>query len=78
MEDIPKTPAEPDECPITTLIGPRVTQMTDAELDEYARNMRTVVDSPQELRKRVSFANVKGPRKTQTKQSVDIAKLLGL
>lgn len=76
-EIISKLPASPDDCPITTLIGPRLTQMTDAELEEFTRNMRTVVDSPQELRKRMTFNKIGSPRKAATPK-VDISKLLGL
>lgn len=76
-EEIGKLPPTPDECPITTLIGTRVTQMSDAELEEYTRNMRAVVDSPQELRKRVSFSKT-GTAKKVAQPKVDIAKLLGL
>ena len=77
--DIPHHPLPPDECPITTLIGTRVTEMTDAELEIYTRDMRAVIDSPQELRKRMTFANIGGPKKERAnKAKVDITKLLGL
>lgn len=63
--DIPDQPVLPAECPISTLLGKRVVDMNDEELDAYTKEMRTAVESPQSLRKLISG----GATKSKTKKA---------
>ncbi len=48
--DIPTLPVLPDEDPIAELLGTRVSEMSDEELDAYTKQMRTVIEAPQSLK----------------------------
>ncbi len=72
---IPEQPFPPSLCPISELVGKRVTEMTDAELDAHVQELRSAVESPQSLRKMV--ANSGGKTKKAAKIKVDLS-LLGL
>lgn len=50
----PEWPSSPDTCPISELLGKRVTQMTDAELEERVTKLRTAREQPQVLRSLLS------------------------
>lgn len=59
-------PTAPDSCPIAELLGRRVTQMTDEELEVHVTKMRAARESPQIMRsllagktKKVSAGKVK-------------------
>lgn len=73
--DIPTYPAPPDECPIMTLInGPRLSEMTDDQLEVHMRELRTATESPQTMRKLLSKAGGTTKRKTPPKP-IDLADL---
>lgn len=63
---IPDLPELPDSCPISELIGKRVTQMTDDELERHLMSLRSAVESPQALRKMVSKKGASGGAKKKT------------
>lgn len=48
--DIPQMPVPPDEDPIAELLGVRVSEMNDEQLDQYVKEMRTVIEAPQSFR----------------------------
>ncbi len=48
--DIPQMPAAPNEDPIAELLGVRVSEMNDEQLDQYVKEMRTVIEAPQSFR----------------------------
>lgn len=71
--NIPDIPLPPDSCPISELLGKRVTQMDDKELDKYVTDLRSVSESPQSLRKSLIR---KGSSSVKSKPKVDLS-LLG-
>lgn len=74
---IPTSPVLPVDCPISTLLGKRVVDMTDEELEQYTKEMRTAVESPQSLRKLISGGATKSKKKTSTPAKIDLS-LLGI
>jgi hypothetical protein len=74
--DIPDSPLPPDECPISELLGKRVTQMTDAELDAHVKSLRQATESPQSLRKMLLSKNHASKPKKKSGPKVDMS-LLG-
>lgn len=78
--DIPSLPLPPDEDPIAELIGKRVTEMSDAELDDYVKQMRQVTQAPQSMK--ALLKNQKSVKTKAEKKSKDSAQslmnLLGL
>jgi hypothetical protein len=61
--NIPEDPFMPDDCPIAELLGKRVSEMNDEELAKYTTEMRTVIESPQSMRKLLSNHAAAGPKK---------------
>jgi len=61
--NIPEEPFMPDDCPIVELLGKRVSEMTDEELAKYTTEMRTVIESPQSMRKLLSNHAASGTKK---------------
>jgi hypothetical protein len=49
--NISELPEPPDSCPISELIGKRMSEMDDAELEKHLSKLRTATESPQNLRK---------------------------
>lgn len=76
--DIPELPQSPDYCPISELLGKRVSQMNDPELDLFVRETRTVIESPQALRKAVSKRTRTTTEKKDPPAKLDIDKLFKL
>jgi hypothetical protein len=52
--NIPDSPESAESCPISELLGKRVTQMNDEELAQHIATLRTSVESPQSLRKMIA------------------------
>lgn len=78
---IPQQPPLPDSCPISTLLSKRVVHMNDQELEAYVKELRSMVESPQTLKKLAGqgtklCTNTKKPRKTNSSQQQMLAKLL--
>jgi hypothetical protein len=48
--DINDLPPLPQDDPIAELLGTRVVDMNDEELDKFVKEMRTVVEAPQSFR----------------------------
>jgi hypothetical protein len=48
--DITQLPAMPSEDPIAELLGTRIVEMTDEELDKYVKGVRTAIEAPQSFR----------------------------
>jgi len=64
--NIPEDPTGADDCPVNELLGKRVSQMNDDELQQYVSELRASVESPQTLRKllvRKGARKEKGPKK---------------
>lgn len=77
LNQIPVLPAPPSECPISTLLEKRVVDMSDEELAQYTKEMRTAVESPQSLRKLISGGATKTKKKTSSSLKIDLG-LLGV
>lgn len=72
--NIPEFPLPADECPLNELIGKRVTEMTDAELEAHVKELRSAVESPQSMRKLLAnhaSVRAKGEKKT-AKPNLDL------
>lgn len=73
MEDDLSAPPLPDEDPISSLLGTRVSQMTDEQLEEHTKRIRAAREQPQILRSLLA-GKVK---KTPVSKKIDLS-LLGL
>lgn len=76
--NIPEEPFMPDDCPIAELLGKRVSEMNDEELAKYTTEMRTVIESPQSMRKLLANHGSAGPKKRESKTIKPDLGLLGL
>lgn len=72
--DIPENPESPDSCPISELIGKRMSEMSDEELEKHLAKLRTAAESPQTLRK--NLLRKGAPMKANSKR-VDLS-ILGI
>lgn len=72
--NIPELPEPPDSCPISELIGQRMSEMSDDELDKHLSRLRTASESPQNLRK--NLLRKGAPQKANSKK-VDLS-ILGI
>ena len=75
--DIPQLPVPPEEDPISELLGTRVVDMTDEELDAYTKDMRTAIQSPQTL-KALMRNGGDGTTKAKKARKVQVNKVLDL
>ena len=74
---IPDEPFLPDDCPIAELLGKRVSEMNDEELAKYTTEMRTVIESPQSMRKLLANHGTVGKKTKAPVKKPDLG-LLGL
>lgn len=74
---IPALPELPDSCPMSELIGKRVTQMTDAELEVHLMGLRSAVEAPQSLRRMLVSGKAKASKEKKPAAKVNLD-LLGL
>lgn len=69
-------PPLPDSCPISSLLGNRLTTMTDEELDAHLKKVRAARESPQILRALLTAGTRK--EKSVKKEKKPDLNLLGL
>ena len=65
-------PLLPEDCPISSLLGKRVSQMNDAELEVFTNQMRTARESPQVLRSLLAAGSRK-KKESAPKKPLDLS-----
>jgi hypothetical protein len=56
---LPSSPESPDFCPISSLLGKRIVEMDNQELEEFVKELRVLSESPQTLRTKLSSGGKK-------------------
>lgn len=70
----PSWPTSPDSCPISSLLGARITEMTDEELDLHVAKMRSARESPQVMRSLLA-GKPKKEKSVKTAKKIDLSAL---
>ena len=73
---IPELPPPPHECPISSIIGRRLVDMNDEELNQSVSNTRVLSETPATLRTLLK-GKVKQPRQKKMPAKIDLS-LLGI